>query len=252
MALDKEKLAAMMNEDEHVRPSATVVPMVMLEGNKGVFTRREVGEDGYDKPVEIGQTFSGVIVGVRMSLSQFEKKFNRSTPEYSKTTDKTVLFEKQGKDGKNEKIAEGTPNALKAKYPELREQRWLYMLVGGKIVKLKVKGAGMTHWFKFLRQLSAKKLHTFQVEVKLDPGFETNEELGKEYYAPTFTIAKELSDEDIERLIQPHIEKFSSEFAAIAAFRAQREQAAVEETVEDIPVIQIDEEEVEADEEVPL
>ena len=121
MAVDKEKLADMMNESEHVRPSATLVPMLMLEGNEGYFTRRNVGDEGYDKPVNIGQTFSGVIVGVRMSLSQYEKKFNRSTPEYSKSTDKTVLFERKGKGAPAEKIAEGYPNGLKAKYPELRE-----------------------------------------------------------------------------------------------------------------------------------
>src|SRR5580704_13379752 len=100
MAVDKDRLAGLMNEDEHVRPSATLVPMVMLEGNKGVFTRRNVGDEGYDKPEDIGQMLSGVIVGVRMSLSQFDKKLNRSTPEYSKSTDKTVLFEKKGKDAK--------------------------------------------------------------------------------------------------------------------------------------------------------
>jgi hypothetical protein len=133
------------------------------------------------------------------------------------------------------------PNGLKAKYPELREQRWLYMLMGGEIVKFKVKGSGMTHWFKFLRDLSKRKLHTFQVEVKLDPASETNEELGKSYYAPAFTITKELTDEDIERLIQPHIEKLSGEFAAIAAYRAEKDQRA-ESVQEDMPVVQLDEE----------
>jgi hypothetical protein len=189
----------------------------------------------------MGQTFSGVIVGVRMSLSEFDKKINRSTPEYSRTTDRVALFEKKGKDGKQEKVAEATSVGLKAKYPELREQRWLYMLVGGEIIKFKVKGAGMTHWFKLLKDLAKKKLHTFQVEVKLDPGFERNEELGKDYYAPVFSIAKELTDDEIEQAIQPHIEKLSQEFAAIAAYRTQKD-AEQETPVEGVPVIQLDEE----------
>ena len=250
MALDKDKLAAMMNEDEHVRPSATLVPMITLDGNDGVFKRRNVGDNGYEKPEDIGQTFSGQIVGIRMSLSQFEKKFNRSTPEYSKSTDKTVLFERKGKDAKPEKIAEGNSVGLKAKYPELREQRWLYMLVGGEIVKVKIKGSGMSHWFKFLKELGKKKLHTYQVEVKLDPAFQTNEELGKDYYAPSFTIAKQLTDDEIEKELAPHIEKLSSEFAAIAAYQADREKDAEATSVEELPVINLDDEEVE--EENPL
>jgi hypothetical protein len=249
MALNKEKLAEMMNESEHVRPSATLVPMLMLEGNKGVFTRRDVGDEGYEKVKEIGQTFSGVIVGIRMSLSEFKPKSIKSTPEYGTVKDKTVLFERKGKDGKAEKIGEGTAESLKFKYPELREQRWLYMLVGSELVKFKVKGSGMKHWFALLKELSKKKLHTYQVEVKLDPAFEKNEEIGKEYYAPVFTIAKELSDEEIEKTIASHIEKLSGEFAAIAAYRAQRE-AEAEAAPEEIPTIQLEDEGIE--EENPL
>ena len=119
------------------------------------------------------------------------------------------------------------------------------MLVGGEIVKFKLKGAGMTHWFKFLKELAKKKLHTFQVEVKLDPASERNEELGKDYYAPAFTIAKELTDDEIEARIQPHIEKLSEEFAAIAAYRTQRDAEAA--APEDVPAVQLDEDEVEGE-----
>src|SRR5579884_717202 len=218
MAVDKEKLAGMMNEGEHMRPQATLVPIITLEGNKGVFMRRNVGDEGYEKPVELGQTFSGVIVGVRLALSEYKPKSIKSTPEYTHpNTDRVPLFERKGKDAKAEKIEDGMPVTLKAKHEGLRQQVWLFMLLtSGEIVKFKVKGSGLKHWYSFLKELAKRKLHTFEVKVKLDPAMETNEEIGKEYFTPVFTIEKQLDDEKIEKYVEPHIGKLSEEFAAIA------------------------------------
>lgn len=233
MALDKAKLAEMMNEQEFVRPAATPLPIISLEGNKGVFMKKPVDGD----KVELGQTFSGVIVGVRQVLSNYQPKSIKNTPEYSKpNTDRVPLFEKKGKTEKGMKIDENTPVALKAKYPELRTQVYLYMLVSDEMVKVKIKGAGMTHWFDFLKELSKKKLHTFQVKVKIDPAFEKNEELGNDYYATVLTIEKELTDEQIETMVAPKIGEFAEEFAKLAEYAATKK-----ETVEPVVAEEADE-----------
>lgn len=245
MALDKEKLAETMGESEHMRPTNTIVPMITLEGNKGVYMRRELGEEGYEKPKEIGQTFSGIIVAVRMALSSYEPKSIKSTPEYSSSTDKVALFERKGKDAKSERIDEGYIMTLKGNHPELREQRWVYVLVNGRIEKLKIKGAGLGHWFKFLKDLQKKDLHTFDVLVKFDPAFEKNEDLGKEYYAPSLSIERELSEDEIEHQVGPVIEKLSQEFKSIAQYRAKKsaDQEDDAPALDDVPVINLDEEE---------
>jgi hypothetical protein len=51
-----------------------------------------------------------------------------------------------------------------------------------------------------------------------------------------------LLDEDIETLIQPHIEKLSEEFAVMAAFRTQRDAEAEVVPLDEVPAIQLDEE----------
>jgi hypothetical protein len=204
-----------------------------------VFMRRAVGDEGYDKPVEMGQTFSGVIVGVRMELSYYKPgEPIISSTEYSNTnTEKIALFQREKKGAQPKKLDDGTPVSLKGKYPKVRTQMSIYMLLNGDIVKFKVKGAGMSHWFKFLKDLAKKKQHLFAVRVKLDPALETNEEIGKEYYVPVFTIEKELTDDEIEKTIQPHIEKLAQEFEAIAKYREQ--QKAV--TADELPTVQLDE-----------
>jgi hypothetical protein len=244
---DESKLNEAMNESEHVRPAAEQIPIIKLEGNKGVFTKRSVGEDGYEPQKEMGQTFSGVIVGIRMSLNFFGKKYQLNTPEYGKTTDNTILFRRQGKGDKGKKIDEGSAFSLKVRHEELREQRILYMLVGKELVKFQCKGAGLSHWFALLKELGKKKLHTYNVVVKLDPNAERNEEMGKDYFAPNFTIERELTPEAIEKTIAPQILKLKEQFDAISRFqtsRAKVAEVADEPARDEVPTIQVEGEEL--------
>ncbi len=243
----KEKLAADMNESEHVRPSVALVPLIKLEGNKGVFERRDVNEaGGYEKAREIGQTFSGVIVVIRMGLLAFEKKYSLNTPEYNSSNDKVLLFRREGKGAQGKKIDEGCPDELKERHIELRETRAIYMLVNGEVIKFQLKGSGFKHWFKLLKDLSKKKLHTFQVQVKLDPAAETNEDLNKDYYAPVFTIEKELEDAFIEKEVGPRIEVLKEQFKMMTTYRGSKATekepgAGVDEPApDDLPVIDVD------------
>ena len=246
---DESKLNEAMNESEHVRPAAEQIPIIKLEGNKGVFTKRSVGEDGYEPVKEMGQTFSGVIVGIRMSLNFFGKKYQLNTPEYGKTTDPTILFRRQGKGGKGKKIDEGAAFSLKVRHEELREQRILYMLIGKELVKFQLKGAGLSHWFALLKELAKRKLHTYQVVVKLDPSAERNEEMGKDYFAPNFTIERELTDEAIEKTIAPQILKLKEQFDALSKFQTSR--AKVAEPVDELPPDELPTVNVDEDEERP-
>jgi hypothetical protein len=250
MAIDKDKWAAEMNEGEHVRPAAILLPIISLDGNTGIFKRKNVGENGYEKAEEIGQTFSGVIIAIRMQLSEFGKKVQRSSMEYDKSTDQVTIFERHGKGDKGKKTFSGYAMSAKNAYPELREQRWLYMIVQGALVKVQIKGGSMGYWFKFLQELSKKKLHTFQVVAKFDPNPEHNEELGKDYFAAVPQIMRELTDAELEEKIKPEFEALQARLQQQRQFQSRPRPVEHVDgpALDDVPIINLEDDEP-ADEE---
>jgi hypothetical protein len=251
MTIDKKQLAEMMGEGEHLRPKLDKYTIVSLNGNDGLFYSRKIGDDGsYSKKAEsMGQNVQGVIIAIRMQLSEYNPKFRRSTTEYDKVNEKLKLFETR--DGKTSQISEGSVAQLREQYPNLRAIRWMYMLVegGSKIIKVRIKGGSLTGFFDFLKELDTVHRHTFEVVTEMNPVSLRNESLGKDYYAIKFSIKKDVDEAVMESTIAPKMTEFHSKLSDMKKVfdTLPDRKAAIKEEVdtvtEDMPTITIDEEE---------
>lgn len=253
--IDKKALAEMMGED--VGGSSGILPnypLVSLHGEKGYFRQLRVDEKTgmYIKPQEkIGQAVSGIVVAVRMQLSEYTKSFRRFTNEYSTPRDHLRLFEVSG--GNRVKLMEGTEKEIREKYQGLRSHRWLYMLVGERVVKYRVKGGGFTRYFEYLRDLKKEQKHLFEVETMIEPEQVHNDDLDKDYYIPHFKAVRELPEEVIEIQIAPVIKELKSLFES-AAIRDKiiPPPPPGDDIKEELPEINIDEESEVKPEDIPF
>lgn len=238
MSVDKEKLAKMMGEDKHIRPQPMRIPIVSLNGEKGVFKRLDVDAEGkYEaKNKDIGQLFEGVIIGIRLQLSEYTKQYKRSSNEYDSPMERVRVWEASTKKGsKMSQVVEGTPKEIREKkdYAGMRAIRWLYMVTQkGEVIKFRVRGSGLTGFFEYLKELGNSKTHTFEVLTRIQPNQQHNESLDKDYYAPHFEVARVLKEAEIEK-IAPKMEAFHENLAALKATYAAA--APVEESEEPVP-----------------
>ena len=192
MAVDKDKLAEMMGEKNVIRPSQQQYPIVRLQGNKGVFMRLDVGKDGYEDAKEAGQMMEGEIIAVRRQLSEYTKTYTRSSNEFDQLADDVILWER-GKSGNGQEIFRGKPADARQEYQGLRSRYWLYMLSGGQLVKVMVKGKGLSNLFEYFHKLKDTDLHIFEVKTRIEPVHETNNS-GMEYFAMVFTNVGAVSE----------------------------------------------------------
>lgn len=241
---DEEKLAELMGESNIMQPKVPPVPIVRLNGDKGVFVRLDVSaEGGYEDGKEAGQMLRGVIIAVRQQLGEYTKNLRRQSNEYDSALEGIRVFE-YPKGAAKFTCAEGTPKQVREKLPGLRSRRWVYMFMQGKVIKLQVKGSGLKHWFDYLNDLQKSKTRLFKVITELQPAKEENDS-GKSYWALTFRNVGPVPDERM-----PEIATALQEFHdALRAMKSRYASAAeIEEPLqpepghEEVPVVDLDEE----------
>lgn len=224
--VNKEDLAKAMGEENLRRPMALKLPAISLNGSKGTFVRRNPAEKKGDKweKKEIGQTFNGVIVRVRLSLSEYNPNYRRETNEYDNIKEKAMLWETNA--GVRSKIAEGTPEELRKAYPNLRARRILYLVVNDELVKLTVKGSGLGKLFKYFQEFGSNQ-HLFEFYTEFHPSKEENK-AGMGYWALQPLRGAKLTDAELES-IAGHITNVSENLKRFKEFYGDKPEAIEKE-----------------------
>lgn len=231
-----ERLAKLSGEGQGRAPKYTV-PLIRFNGNEGSFRTVDLDfkeETPIEKPVNV------IILKKRKVLSSFSPTASYFTNEYSspnqtvnlyKNIDGTVTFEKAG-----------MPVDLRQEFQALRTKEVLYVLYGGAVHKLEVKGGSLGDYYDYLNLLQEEDLHSFQVVTSIS-SVKTENESKFKYHKMTFTKgeATDLNE------ITPHMEKVVAELEKVDDYFAQKNAEAFRmtganvEAKAEIPTIQVDE-----------
>lgn len=227
---------------------------INLHGTQGIFRRVKRSKKEAEVTDE-GKTLQGVILRVRRQLVQFNKNSdNLWTPEHFTKEDPVFLFE--GKVVKDQGIA----GELREKYPKLRTQQVLYVLLeNGEVVRLIVKGASLGSdakpensipFYEYLSQSFNRSIgeHVWKFKTSFTPVTEKGP-LGS-YFAISFEKGEKLEIDFIENTIGPWIKKLFEQFKIadrkpkldISTEDSQKHPTdQSQDTNEEIPVINLDE-----------
>lgn len=169
--IDLEALAEASGENAVKGAPKLDLPILKLNGSKGNFTLLKKG-----KKIELENEIEGVILKIRRSCTFYSKTKQMFSTEVNGNNDKMVLFEvftKQNGDRSFNKVDEGTYAELKQRKPDLKFIQVIYFLMDGEIVKLQVKGGGLTNLFEYYKQFGNSHLFQFitkiTTEQKTDP-----------------------------------------------------------------------------------
>jgi hypothetical protein len=236
MAVNKDELAAMMGEENIVRPKMQQYPIIRLQGNKGEFMRLDVGKDGYEKPKAVGQIIEGEIIAVRRQLSEYSKNYTRSSNEFDSPLNEIIVWERGATGGAGE-IFRGSYKDAREKFQTLRSRYLLYMMQGEDVVKVVVKGAGLKHLFEYLAELRKNDRHLFEVKTRIQPAQESND-AGMSYYAMHFSNAAEVDEVRLEGVAA----KLKGFHEVLKQLREMYAKKVADPAAEEIPVVQLEEE----------
>lgn len=225
----KQKLSDMMGEGMVKKPKIMKFPIIKLHGNKGIFTRMDLDKEGNylrDKQ-EIGKVFEGVIVGMRAKLvaKNPKAKLSMETNEFDGNNEVVKLWDY--KDGKSLNIMTGTVKEIRDKYQTLKYQKMVYMVSGGEMIKLVVKGGSLGNLFDYMNSFPTGK-HAFEYKTIIKPEEKTGD-LGI-FYAMTFS--KEDIEEDPKTI--ELMERFHENRIAL------KNNYVVEEKPKDLPVVDLE------------
>jgi hypothetical protein len=162
--IDLEALAEASGENEVKGAPKLDLPILKLNGSKGNFTLLRQG-----KKIELDNEVEGVILKIRRCCTFYSKTKQMFSTEVNSNSDKMVLFEvftKKNGDRSFNKVDEGTYAELKQRKPDLKFIQVIYFLMDGDVVKLQVKGGGLTNLFEYYRKFEGKE-HMFQFTTKI-------------------------------------------------------------------------------------
>lgn len=257
-----EELSKMSGEDNIKQRPRYVVPIIKLQGKKGVIKKTVLESDGSSKITDIGDSIEGVMLKVRRSFSALtteglEVKERLFTNEHNSWRDKVILFQslRTQKGWKTQMIDEGTIKGLRENYPTLKMRQQIYFLLypDKEIVKLMVKGKGLSYLFDYWANFASNE-HIFQFVSKI--GVVQEESPLGPYYAFTFERGDKVEEGDAQ-LVADNMKEVASNIAKIESYYAEYTppDAEIEEsetlTKEEIPVIEEGEEEIES-EDIPF
>jgi len=190
------------------------LPTIRLQGKKGKFIKKWRDENKEYQSEEIGETLEGVMLKVRRKFSGFGKDEKFFTNEHNSWKDTVNVFyvDFKVKDKKTQLIDTGKISDLRVKYPNLKMRQVIYFLMDGEIVKLEVKGKGLSNLFDYWKEQFESSEHIFQFITKVSIS-EKSSPLGS-YYAMNFEKGREIKDltEVGEKLneVTTNIEKIDS------------------------------------------
>lgn len=183
----------------------------------------ELDEEGKKKweKTEIGPGIEGIIIFQRKQLKHYDESTEQftSSPIYDTEEDIVPLFRDKAE------IARGTPAELKARgeytiveggktKSSLEENRILYVLYDGELHQLNLRGSSMYSFLAYARKtLVASVLTTLGSEPMVKGDIEWNK--------MTFTVARQLTDAEVDVVLEKQME-IKSAVAQQKAFFASK------------------------------
>lgn len=241
---DLEKMANQSGEGQEA--PRYDLPLVRLNGEEGVFYKIYKDETGQTVQEPIEKEVIGTTLKFRRTLFQFTDEVSYFTNEHSSWKDTITLFEKkETKKGMSvNAIDKGTVGDLREKYQELRMAQMIYFLMdGGEVVKVQVKGKGLSNLFDFREELKKKeKKYMFQYVIKMTPKEEISR-LKKGYYSINFEAVKEVEnlDEVAGKLdeVNAKLEEIDAYYAKVDERMRKQYEPAIEPAKNgEIPVVE--------------
>ena len=222
--IDLEALSEASGENEVKGAPKLDLPILKLNGSKGNFTLLKKG-----KKIELDNEVEGVILKIRRCCTFYSKTKQMFSTEVNSNSDKMVLFEvftKQNGDRSFNKVDEGTYAELKQRKPDLKFVQVIYFLMDGEVVKLQVKGGGLTNLFEYYRKFEGKE-HMFQFTTKITTEQKTDPIT---YYTMVFERGEAV--ENMARVAEK-INYLAETLAKIDSFKKQKSEDAEQPPVED-------------------
>lgn len=230
-----EELSELSGEKSVKQAPKYELPQIRLQGQKGVFIKIYKDEQGVFLQDEIGDEINGVILKIRRTCGAMTIDDNGDVEEiyfsneHNDWRDKIMLFHKDltKKKVKTMMIGTGTYKELKSKYTNLKMRQIIYLLINDEVVKLEVKGKGLSALFDYYPQFPGNE-HIFQFVTKI--GAIKKENKAIEYYAMTFEKGE---PSDLEK-VGPKIKEVAENIKKIEDFYASQvppEEFILEEIV---------------------
>lgn len=211
--MDTEDLAAMSGQSNFRRPPTLDLNDVLLEGARGYFRKRiKVGQTERDqKPEEIdlGTNVQVVFLKVRRRLVERGERgvIVRSTNEHNTKKDIVRLTHKG--DGIANTQEEGSAEALREKYPQLRTVQVVYALLytadaEPELVRIHLKGSslgseakpkGVMDFYDYIQSFGDENMFEYRTKLGV-----ITEDGRMQYYAISFERGEKLQPEDMHRV----------------------------------------------------
>ena len=251
---DKNADLSGLSGERNVKPAPKYnLPTVQLNGNEGLFYEKIFSEEGSTK-TEAGKEISGVMLKFRRKLSAFTKTHVTSTNEHNSSRDRVTVFETKLEGGKavgTTMIDSGNSQEMKKKHNMKMTQVIFFMVKpSNKIIKLSIKGSGLSGLFEYYNEFPGSDEHTYQYISKINAILaEEKTPAGLDYYTLTFEKGEKVEGEDFD-LVAKNIREVAGKIQEIedyySSFETEEEKMAkgVDIKDEDIPIIDEGEEEI--------
>lgn len=251
----EQELSKMSGENTIKTPEKYIVPSIKLDGQVGSFSITTIEKDDKGSQVvnkqPLPNEFQGVMLKVRRNLFHYTTSEKLFTNEHNSYKDKVIVFSATKKKddtwGKPSIVFDGNYKEARAAFPELRMKQAIYFLMPEYgIVKLFVKGKGLSHLFDYWKEFGSSE-HIFQFQTKVGL-VEEKSQLGK-YFAMTFEKGERLKDitevADKIKEVCDNLDKVDEYYASnapVAPEEVGKERIDMPK-MEDIPVIEEDRDE---------
>ena len=198
-----EELAKMSGEENILGAPRYSPPMIRLHGKDGVFQKITKDSNGETQTEDLPKTIEGTTLRFRRTLTRFvsekgELKESYFTSEHNSSKDEITVFIRN-KEGETKLIDSGNAKAMKEKH-NLKMVQIIYFLMGDEVYKLNIKGSSLSALFDF--RIEAKKTEKHFHELLLEIGMTKMTSPLGDYYAMAFSIKKELTGKEIEKVAE--------------------------------------------------
>lgn len=229
------------------------LPTIKFDGRSGQFSLLgKANEDGtYPDATPWTSPFTCVILRTRRVFSSFERgakvgaiikpSIRQYSNEFNSNQDYVTVW-KTSKGEKTEITAQGTPDEIRVKLPELKYENYAYVLTeSGETMKIKIKGATRHYFYDYCKEAKSLKKDLFTITTSITVIKEQNEG-GLDYYRLNFEA---IGDSDLEKVgpalkdVAENLEKVDNDYAESFGNKALATKTV---PADELPTIQVDEE----------
>lgn len=228
-----DKLSEMSGE-RFSKPPRITYPYLKFNGNTGLFTKLSRNQDGSLKAIAVKEPVKGVILRIRRRLQFKNKDTSLYSNEHDSPREELALFERKKGTG-TKTIGTGNNQAMREKYPDLKVQKILYMMVGKEVLRFPIKTTALKSLFDYFTKFKSDE-HLFEYETEIVKHQETGP-AGNSYWVLDF---KKLDKIDVNKGVASKIQEIAnaieesdSLYKEVAKSAAEKESTEDDETPED-------------------